>query len=149
MVFTPLHRALGLEPGPLTDEVLDAAVAAGVREGDELDWKSELPPAKGLSQTDFPKDVAAMANGAGGVIVFGVREEQKAATERVDVGEFDEAYERALRSVAITAISPPVFGLNVHRLGSEGKRGGSSRGARQRRGATPDLPKPIFRRTLA
>ncbi len=122
MVFTPLHRALGLEPGPLTDKVLDAAVAAGVREGDELDWKSELPPAKGLSQTDFPKDVAAMANGAGGLIVFGVREEQKAATERIDVVEFDETYERALRSVAITAISPPVFGLNVHRLGSEGKR---------------------------
>ena len=66
----------------------------------DLDWKSELPPAKGLPQTDFPKDVAAMANSGGGVIVFGVRESQKAATERVDVGEFDEAYERSLRSAA-------------------------------------------------
>jgi predicted HTH transcriptional regulator len=63
-----------------------------------------------------------MANSGGGVIVFGVRESQKAATERVDVGEFDEAYERSLRSAAITAISPPVFGLNVHRLGTEGAR---------------------------
>lgn len=122
MVFTPLHRALGIEPGPMTDEILDAAVAAGVRETDELDWKSELPPVKGLPQTDFPKDIAAMANGAGGVIVFGVREKEKAATERVDVGDFDEAYERALRSAAITAISPPVFGLRVHRLGPEGNR---------------------------
>lgn len=122
MNFTQLHRALGLEPAPLTNEILDAAVAAGVRETDELDWKSELPPAKGLTQTDLPKDIAAMANGAGGVIIFGVHEEQKAATERVDVGEFDEAYERALRSAAITAISPPVFGLEVLRLGSEGTR---------------------------
>ncbi len=87
-----------------------------------MDWKSELPPAKGLSQTDFPKDVAAMANSGGGVIVFGVRELQKAAMERVDVGECDEVYERSLRSAAITAISPPVFGLNVHRLGDEGSR---------------------------
>ena len=63
-----------------------------------------------------------MANSGGGVIVYGVREEQKAATSRVDVGELDEAYERSLRSAAITAISPPVFGLDVHRLGAEGKR---------------------------
>ncbi|WP_433330165.1 AlbA family DNA-binding domain-containing protein [Spirillospora sp. CA-294931] len=122
MTFTALHRALGLAPAPLTDGLLDAAVAAAVVEATDLDWKSELPPVKGLPQTDFPKDVAAMANSGGGVIVFGVRESQKVATERVAVGEFDEAYERSLRSAAITAISPPVFGLNVYRLGAEGNR---------------------------
>ncbi|WP_344772778.1 ATP-binding protein [Gryllotalpicola kribbensis] len=122
MTFTALHRALGLAPSPLTDDLLDAAVTAGVVEANDLDWKAELPPAKGLPQTDFPKDVAAMANSGGGIIVFGVRESQKAAVERVDAGELDEAYERSLRSAAITAISPPVFGLNVHSLGAEGNR---------------------------
>lgn len=122
MTFTPLHRILGLAPGPLTDDILDAAVTAGVLETSDLDWKSELPPAKGIPQTDFPKDVAAMANSGGGVIVYGVREKQKAATDRVDVGELAEVYERALRSAAITAISPPVFGLGIHRLGATGNR---------------------------
>lgn len=122
MNFTALHRSVGAEPGTFTDELLDAAVATGTLEASDLDWKSELPPAKGLPQTDFPKDVAAMANSGGGVIVFGVRESQKAATVRVDVGDFDEAYERTLRSAAITAISPPVFGLNIHRLEGGGKR---------------------------
>jgi len=122
MTFTALHRSLGVGPGALTDELLDAAVAAGVVETNDLDWKSELPPVKGLPLTDFPKDVAAMANSGGGVIVYGVRESQKAATDRVDVGEFDEAYERALRSAAITAISPPIFGIEIQRLGAEGKR---------------------------
>jgi hypothetical protein len=120
--FTALHRAVGAAPGPLTDELLDAAVAAGVTEASDLDWKSELPPARGLPQTDFPKDVAAMANSGGGVIVYGVKESQKAATGRADAGECDEAYERSLRSAAVTAISPPVFGLNVHRLGAGRKR---------------------------
>lgn len=122
MTFTALHRAVGSPPGPVTDDLLDAAVAAGASETSDLDWKEELPPAKGLSQTDFPKDVAAMANSGGGVIVFGVREAQKAATERLDVGDLDEAYERALRAAAVTAISPPVFGLTVHRLGVVGSR---------------------------
>lgn len=122
MKFTALHRAAGATPGQLTDDILDAAVAAGAVEATDLDWKSELPPAKGLPQTDFPKDVAAMANSGGGVIVYGVREEQKAARSRVDVGELDEAYERSLRSAVITAISPPVFGVDVHRLGGEGHR---------------------------
>ncbi|WP_222844550.1 helix-turn-helix domain-containing protein [Saccharomonospora sp. CUA-673] len=120
MIFSALHRALGVEPGPLTDKLLDAAVSNGVAETTDLDWKLELPPPKGLQHTDFPKDIAAMANSGGGVIVYGVRESQKAATERVDVGELDEAYERALRSAAITAVAPPVFGLNVHRLGDDG-----------------------------
>jgi hypothetical protein len=98
MTFTALHRALGASPAPLTNELLDAAVTGGVVETNDLDWKSELPPAKELPQTDFPKDVAAMATSRGGVIVYGVPESQKAATERIDVGELDEAYERSLRS---------------------------------------------------
>lgn len=122
MAFTALHRAVGADPGPLTDELLDAAVAANATETDDLDWKSELPPAKGLSQTDFPKDVAAMANSGGGLIVYGVRETGKAATERTDVGEISETFERSLHSAAITAISPPLFGLHVHRLASGGNR---------------------------
>lgn len=122
VIFTALHRAAGATPGPITDEILDAAIAARAPESDELDWKSALPPSKGLSDTDFPKDVAAMANGGGGVIVYGVSESQKAPDKRVDVGDLSETHERSLRSAAITAISPPVFSLNVHRVGVEGQR---------------------------
>ena len=124
MTFTALHRALGRPPGQITNELLDAAVAAHVEEVDDLDWKSTtLPPVKSLPQHDFPKDVAAMANSGGGLIVYGVTETQKAAAGRGDVGDLDEGHERALRSAAITAISPPVFGLVIHRLvGSNGDR---------------------------
>ncbi len=59
-----------------------------------------------------------MSNSGGGVIVYGVEEEQKAATVRCDVGEFSQEHERAFRSAAVTAISPPVFGLEIQRLGT-------------------------------
>jgi len=58
VTLTGLDRAAGSPPGPVTDDLLDAAVAAGASETSDLDWKEELPPAKGLPQTDFPKDVA-------------------------------------------------------------------------------------------
>lgn len=119
VTFTPLHRALGIAPSPLTNEILDSAIAAGITESDDLDWKSELPPAKNMSQTDIPKDIAAMANSGGGMIVYGVDEDQKAAVGRNDTGEFTETHERAFRSIAITAISPPLFGLEIYRLGTD------------------------------
>jgi hypothetical protein len=63
-----------------------------------------------------------MANSGGGVIVYGIAEKQKAATERLDIGEVDELYQRTMRSAAVTAISPPVLGLGLHSLGEEGQR---------------------------
>src|SRR5436305_874386 len=102
MDFTALHRLLGRAPAPLADEMIDEAVTRGITETDDLDWKSELPPAKGVTQTDYPKDVAAMANSGGGIIVYGVEESKKSATVRRDVGEFDDVYERTLRSAAVT-----------------------------------------------
>lgn len=121
-LFTALHRELGLPPGDVTDELIDAAVSAEVAETDDLDWKGELPPTSNLADTDFPKDLAAMANYGGGVIVYGVSESQKKATGRVDVGELTENHERTLRKVAVSAIRPPIFGLGIHRVGEEGSR---------------------------
>lgn len=122
MTFTALHRAVGAEPGPITNELLDEAVAQGVQESTDLDWKAELPPGKELRNSDFPKDVAAMANAGGGVIVFGVTEREKVAQERVDAGDLDEVFERTMRAVAVSAITPPVLGLRVHRVDQADRR---------------------------
>jgi predicted HTH transcriptional regulator len=122
VLFTSLHRLLGRQPGPITDDMLDEAVTEGLQEIDDLDWKKELPPAKGITQTDFPKDVAALANSGGGVLVYGMKEVQRSASERVDVGDVDENYERALHSAAVTGVTPPVFGLELHRVGEAGRR---------------------------
>ncbi|WP_165314411.1 AlbA family DNA-binding domain-containing protein [Agromyces protaetiae] len=122
MTFTALHRLLGDPPRPLTSEMVDSAVAQGLRETDDLDWKSELPPLGAIPSSDFPKDVAAMANSGGGTLIFGVTENGKAASGRKDTGDLTERYERGLRSAAVTAISPPIFGLEVVQLGEPGNR---------------------------
>jgi Schlafen, AlbA_2 len=122
MQFTPLHRLLGRVPAPLSDEMIDEAVGQGIAETDDLDWKSKLPPAKGMAETDYPKDIAAMANSGGGMIVYGITEKDKKATGREDTGELADRFEQTLRSVAVTSIHPPVFGLDIVQLGGEGNR---------------------------
>ncbi|HZW44051.1 MAG TPA: ATP-binding protein [Dermatophilaceae bacterium] len=87
MDFTPLLQALGAQPGPLTSEMLDEAIGAGIEESDQIDWKTELPPERALAHSDLIKDIAAFANSGGGLLVFGVTEEQTRAMGRVDVGE--------------------------------------------------------------
>jgi len=116
--MTALHRLLGKPAGVIDEALLDEAVAAGLAETDDLDWKRALPPTSGLSESDFPKDVAAMANSGGGTLIYGVEETDKKATRRVQVGDLTERHEQSLRSAAITAVSPPLFGLEIVRMGA-------------------------------
>lgn len=53
MTFSALHRAVGAAPGPITDDLLDQAVSAGVKEGADLDWKKQLPKKSDLKGSDF------------------------------------------------------------------------------------------------
>jgi hypothetical protein len=119
--YAALHRHRGLPRGPVDDELLNAAVAAKLRETDDLDWKQELPPMKGLGKTDFRKDVAAFANAGGGTIVYGVTEVDMAAEDRINAGDCTEADVRTMATVAASHIHPPVLGLRVHRLDTTDK----------------------------
>lgn len=120
--FTALHRLLGRPPGPITNELLQAAVDAGIEETDILDWKQKPPAAGELKTSDFPKDIAAMANRGGGTIVYGVAESQKQATGRIDVGPIDESYQSTFHKVAASGINPPLLNLGVHLVGEEPER---------------------------
>jgi hypothetical protein len=106
MDFTALHRLLGRQPGPLTADMLDDCDRRG--RSRRLGLEEGITSLEGTAQYGIPH-VAAMANSGGGVIVYGITENQKAAAGRHDIGEVDEAYGRTLRSATVT-ISPPIFG---------------------------------------
>ena len=75
--WTRIHQELSLPPGPLTFEMIELAAKEIDGERDDLDWKRILPkkPETGL-WSEFAKDVAAMANARGGLLVYGVRNDR-------------------------------------------------------------------------
>lgn len=114
MAFTPLHRALGLQPSNLTFAMLHSAIEQQLTEKGDLDWKERLPDSRHpKAAEEFAKDVAAMVNGGGGMIVYGVAEDRvgSAAKEIIPVEDWTDVMERKLRGWAYSLIQPPVHGL--------------------------------------
>lgn len=116
MIFSALHRELGQRPGPFTIDMINQAIEEGVEERDDLDWKQDLVEQKKLKGEEFVKDIAAMANNGGGLIIYGVKENEKAAVARHDAPGFREGYERSLIAATIHHIHPPVFGVEAFLL---------------------------------
>lgn len=114
MAFTPLRRALGLPPSEPAFAMLHSAIERQVTEKGDLDWKERLPDSRNpKAPEEFAKDVAAMVNGGGGMIVYGVAEDRasSAAKNIVPVEAWTDAIERKLRGWAYSLIQPPVHGL--------------------------------------
>lgn len=126
MTLTPLHLALGLTDGDLSFELVQQACERAVGERDDLDWKSTLPltlpPGKetgrDAQQDELAKDIAAIANSRGGMIVYGVAEDRGTSTaDHVNsVGQPEETILQKIRRVASNLIYPPVTGITLQWL---------------------------------
>lgn len=120
-MFTPIHRALGIEPGAITHHLIDAAVDRRVEETGDLDWKTALYDSrKPTWQDEVAKDVAAMANSGGGWIVFGVEEDGEAnGASKVTPVEWNAAAQQRILRAAYARVGPPVLGLEFFPLDVE------------------------------
>lgn len=69
----------GSQPQPLTWEMIVRVVEQGLTEQPDLDWKCTGYGPPHNEWDELAKDVAAMANTGGGLIVLGVRDEHVTA----------------------------------------------------------------------
>lgn len=116
--WSRIHAELGLTPTELTHEMIVRAVESAVQETDDLDWKQALPVDVDKKLKEFAKDVAAMANTNGGVIVYGVREDDQRAAEITPVPVTTRERER-LRALAARHIRPLIAGVEIVPLVTE------------------------------
>jgi hypothetical protein len=111
VLWSRVHAQLGEAPTELTFAMLEAAVGQGVAEAEDLDWKARLPGREDGELDEFAKDMAAMANTSGGLIVYGVGEERGTgranSLTKVDAAEGTQRrrlsgrYERTVRLWAV------------------------------------------------
>lgn len=147
MAFTPLHRALGLTPSPLEFSMVLQAINQGLEERDDLDWKKELPKRQHPNaDIEFAKDVTALVNNGGGMIVYGIAESASAAASIVSVEGWDDAAEQRLRSWAYTLIQPPVYGLDFQLLSGQSSEESESLAVALLVPASPDTPHFVIQR---
>ncbi|CAM3748656.1 helix-turn-helix domain-containing protein [Kibdelosporangium persicum] len=126
IMWSRIHAELGLSPAPLTHAMVAQAVDQRVVESEDLDWKLDFAwkkenlPAevKEKKKWEFAKDVTSMANTRGGLIVFGVREDNERPVELTGVpnGERDR---QPLRAFVNKYVRPLVGGLLIEALDSE------------------------------
>lgn len=117
-MFTPIHRALGLEPGNLTMNDINQVIAEKVEETADLDWKVSMYDNRDPNWSEeAAKDIAAMANSGGGWIVFGIGDDRKNnAASSVNPIQWAAGNERKILNVAYSKIGPPVMGLDFFKI---------------------------------
>ncbi|MFF1643222.1 helix-turn-helix domain-containing protein [Streptomyces sp. NPDC058246] len=119
-----LTAALGRCPDDLTEADLQRAVENHIPEGVDLDWKKDFYKGTEAAKKELAKDVSAMANTAGGMVVIGV-----------DDGDQDHAHalapfepvpgrgEEWIRSVLANWIQPVVPNVGVRPVKSASEVG--------------------------
>ncbi|MEU9405149.1 ATP-binding protein [Streptomyces sp. NPDC048281] len=111
--WTRLHEFLGRPPGPVTYEMVTEAVQRKLGESDDLDWKEFLPapsPVKG-EWNEFAKDVAAMANTRGGLLIYGVSDDIRMVG--IDLAKADD---KQLGQWLRVHLQPTVSGVSYLKL---------------------------------
>ncbi|GEB60053.1 AlbA family DNA-binding domain-containing protein [Streptomyces gardneri] len=112
-----LTAALGRHPDNLTEADLQRAVDNRIPEGVDLDWKKDFYPGSDAGKKELAKDVAAMANTVGGLLVIGVDDGKQDHAHAL--APFEPAPGRGeewIRSVLANWIQPVVPNVGVRSL---------------------------------
>lgn len=114
--WSRLHEHLGCPPGPITFEMVHRCADEGLTEADDLDWKEILPNGRDpQADAEFAKDVAAMANTRGGLIIYGVADQPVKFTGVTAADANPDQYAKWVRNL----VQPYLAGLELYDLKSD------------------------------
>ncbi|MEU2415954.1 ATP-binding protein [Streptomyces sp. NPDC013099] len=109
-----LTAALGRHPEDLTEDDLQRAVDNHIPESVDLDWKKDFYKGTDAGKKELAKDVSAMANTVGGIIVIGVNDgEQDHAHGLTPFDPVQCHGEEWIRSVLANWVQPVVPNVGV------------------------------------
>ncbi|MFI9060203.1 helix-turn-helix domain-containing protein [Streptomyces anulatus] len=119
-----LIATLGRHPDDLTEDDLQRAVDSQIPEGVDLDWKKDFYPGTDAGKKELAKDVCAMANTAGGMVVIGVDDGKQDHAHALDPSEPAPGRgEEWIRSVLANWVQPVVPHVGVRSVKSNTEAG--------------------------
>ena len=105
----------------ITEQDLDALVAASVREGKTIEYKERIALETDDQKRKFVASIASFANAAGGDLIFGLKAEDGVPKEIVALKNFDPDRDiRTLRDIIRAHIDPPLFGVEFKEISMQG-----------------------------
>jgi Putative DNA-binding domain len=102
---TRLRDVFGAPLADVRQEHIEGLVASGAREAADLDFKASLYGKTEQAMRELCKDIAAMRNDRGGVIVLGVADEDGIAVDCPEVQLSDDE-ERRMRQIVASGTTP-------------------------------------------
>ena len=98
-------------------EDVNALIAAGVEESTILEYKSEIDITNAKWKSEMAKDVSAMANANGGIIIYGVKEfddeDRRHMPSHITPIDVTKISKETIAQVISTNISPKIKGLEI------------------------------------
>jgi hypothetical protein len=114
--WSRLHEYLGRPPGAVEFAMVRQCADDGLAEADDLDWKEFLPNGRDpQAAAEFAKDVAAMANTRGGLIIYGVSDRPVAFKGIQSADANPDQYAKWVRNL----VQPYLAGLELYDLVSD------------------------------
>ena len=98
----------------INESHLKDLVADGVQESRSIEFKAKLVWETDSDKKEFLADVSALANGGGGDLIFGIEEDQGAASAVIGLDSFDLDKDRLrIESILRDGIAPRIVGIRV------------------------------------
>ncbi len=112
--FGTLKSMIPIDPKTATEEDLKSLVENGVEENRQLEFKRDLPGPDYEAKKEFLADVSSFANAVGGLLVFGIEDEEGVAKEVVgfQVDDLDSAVLR-LENLLRDGVEPRLSGVEM------------------------------------
>ena len=99
---------------------LQSLISDGVEEGTQLDYKSGIDKTKEKWKSEIAKDVSAMANSNGGVIIYGIKEydeeDKRYLPEKIVPLDTTMISRETLMQVITNNISPKIEGVEIQTI---------------------------------
>jgi len=113
--WSRLQEVLGISPRKLEYSDIVQIEKERIPEDTNLEWKAERGSGEGY-KTELAKDLAAMANTGGGVIVFGIAEAPETKYPIINDIQLIEQAEHQIRSAALSRVIPPIANIDLELL---------------------------------